>query len=68
MDWRELPDDLRMPVIRFVEAAGPARLELTSCDLNMALPRREISTQEIEAVMSYLAEHGIHLSEDSEDV
>ncbi len=67
MDWRELPDDVRMAVMRFTEAAGNTRLDLTYFDLDMALPRREYSAQQIEAVLSYLAQHGIHLSGDAEE-
>jgi len=65
MDPYEMPDDLRAAVVRFAEAAAPARFELTHFDLNIALPQREYSAQEIEAMLNYLGERGIHLSEDS---
>lgn len=68
MDWRNLADDIRTPVTRFVEAAGPARFDVTSFDLNMVLPNREISPPEIEAVMAYLAEHGVQLSHELDDI
>jgi hypothetical protein len=68
MDWRDLPDDLRTLIMRLVDAAGRARFELTSFDLNMALPHREIRTEEVEAVMACLTEHGIQLLEDPEDI
>jgi len=59
------PHDLRAAVVRFAEAAAPARFELTYFDLNIALPQREYSAQEVEAMLNYLGERGIHLSEDS---
>jgi hypothetical protein len=61
MDRYEMPDDLRVVVVRFAEAVAAARIEVTSSDLDMALPQREYSSQEIEAINAYLAEQGIHL-------
>lgn len=67
MDWRDLPDDIRMPLMRFVEAACPARIELTSFDLQMVLPSCEISAPEVEVILAYIAEHGIQISPDHEE-
>jgi hypothetical protein len=65
VDRYEMPDDLRAAVVRFAQAAAPARIQLTDFVLNMALPQRELSAQEIEAALNYLGERGIFLSEDS---
>jgi hypothetical protein len=62
MNRHELPDDVRAAAVRVAEAAASARIEVTFADLEMALPDRRFSSQEIEAINAYLAEHGIHLS------
>jgi hypothetical protein len=64
MDFDDLPDAVRAAVARFAEAAAGARILLTNADLDFALPQREYSSGEVEAILSYLAEHGVHLSEE----
>jgi hypothetical protein len=68
MAKRGLPPDLQLAVARFAQAAIDARwFDLTASDLNMALPARELSTNEVEAMMAYLDERGIRISEDPEE-
>lgn len=38
---------------------------VTYADLNRTLPAREFSSQEIEAILHYLAEHGVLIEEDA---
>ena len=64
MGWRDLPSDVREVLTRFVEAADPAIFLLTDFDLNVVLPKREYSVEEVEAVLTFLSLHGISISED----
>jgi hypothetical protein len=68
MARKDLPPDLQLAVARFAQAAIDARwFDLTASDLNMALPARELSTDEVEAVMAYLDERGIRISDDLDE-
>lgn len=63
MQDANLPRDIK-PILEAFVAEAHSRHFVTYADLNGVLPKREFLSQEIEAMLGYLAEHGISIEED----